>query len=204
MGRPLDPEAGHDRTRLDYALDFVRVKLAQRLINPKKTDQIAIVTFGGKTDNALDRNGMQGYDHIEEVIPMKQPSYRDLRRLSEIEVGEHDTDLISAIYVAGNVVRNCKALRKDCKKQVVLLTDAEEPVVKDDEGNIQVITTWDDEDWVRPLYEAVVPGLSGGPVDWKALFTLGIMWVISQRTLPCFALPDSIVFSVARTLENQT
>lgn len=177
MGRPLDPEAGYERTRLDYALDFVRVKLAQRLINPKKTDQIAIVLFGGNTDNSLDRNGMQGYDYIEELIPMRQPSYQDLQRLSDIQLGDNDTDIISAIYVAGNVVRNCKALRKDCKKQVVLLTDAEEPVVKDDDRQVQVITTWDDEDWVRPLYEAVVPGLTGGPVDWKALFSLGVMWV---------------------------
>lgn len=175
MGRPLDPSSGHTRSRLDYALDFVRVKLAQRLINPKKTDQIAIVLFGGKTDNALDTGGMQGYDYIEEVIPMRQPSYRDLQRLKEIQIGKNDTDIISAIYVAGNIVRNCKALRKDCKKQVVLLTDAEEPVVKDENGDLEVITAWNDDDWVRPLHEAVVPGLTGGPIDWKALFSLGVM-----------------------------
>lgn len=175
MGRPLDTAAGHARTRLDYALDFVRVKLAQRLINPKKTDQIAIVLFGGKTDNALDNSNMDGYDHIEELIPMKQPSYEDLRLLDHIKIGDTDTDLVSAIYVAGNVVRNCKAMRKDCKKQVVLLTDAEEPTVKGEDGEVQVITTWNDEDWLRPLYEAIVPGLNGQQVDWKALFSLGVM-----------------------------
>lgn len=178
MGRPLDPSSGYPRRRLDYALDFIRIKLAQRLINPKKTDQIAIVLFGGKTDNALDNANMDGYDHIEELIQMKQPSYEDLRRLDTIEIGKYDTDIVSAMYVAGNVVRNCRALRKDCKKQVVLLTDAEEPVVKDEEGGeIQVITTWNDEDWLRPLYEAIVPRLNGQDVDWKALFSLGVMWV---------------------------
>jgi hypothetical protein len=175
MARPLDPDNGHTRTRLDYALDFVRVKIAQRLINPKKTDQIAIVLFGGNTDNALIADGRDGYDHIEELIQMKQPSYEDLQRLSTIKIGEEDVDLVAAIYVAGNIVRNCKTLRKDSKKQVVLLTDAEEPLVKDEDGDSTVLTSWDDENWLQPLYEAIVPGLKGGPVDWKALFTLGVM-----------------------------
>ena len=173
MGEPLDASVSN-RSRLSYALEFVRVKLAQRLYNPKATDQIAVVLFGGKTNNSL--QDQDGYGNIEELIPMRQPSYDDFRRLENIKVGDTDVDIISALYVAGNLVRNAPVKRKDTKKQIVLITDADQPSMKDKDGKPVACTDWDNEDWVTPLYGSIVPGLVGSSVlDWKMLFTLGIM-----------------------------
>jgi hypothetical protein len=177
MGESLDPVA-NKRSRLSYALEFVRVKLAQRLYNPKATDQIAVVLFGGKTNNSL--QDQDGYDHIEELIPMRQPSYDDFSKLEAIELGDTDTDIISALYVAGNLVRNAVVRRKDSKKQIILITDADQPSVTDEDGNSVACTDWDNEDWLNPLYGSIIPGLNGSTVlDWKMLFTLGIMCVYS-------------------------
>lgn len=174
MGQPLDSTG--NRTRLDHALDFVRIKIAQRLYNPKATDQIAVVLFGGKTNNSLQTQ--DGYDNIQELIPMRQPSYDDFRRLDAITVGDADVDIISALYVAGNLVRNAPVKRKDTKKQIILITDAEQPDVEDEDGNMVPVTDWSNKEWVTPLYGSIIPGLVGSSVlDWKMLFTLGVMWL---------------------------
>lgn len=172
----LNSDSGQrSRTRLEYALDFVKTKVAQRLINPKKTDQIAVVLFGGKSHNSLDSRGLDGYSNIHEFVQMKQPTFEDLARLDTIQGGHTDVDLIAAMYVAGEVVREAQTRRKDSTKVVVMLTDAEEPPSKDDDGDPAVVTAWDDKSWLDPLFNAVVPGRNGIEIDWKKLFKLGIM-----------------------------
>lgn len=170
MGENVDID-GVEQSKLQHALEFVRIKIAQRLINPKKTDQIAVVLFGGKTQNQLAED-KDGYDHIDEFMSMRQPSYADLKALDRIRLGKHDADMIAAIYVAGNVVRSAPVRRKDSKKSVILLSDADEQSTSNGSG----VTDWQNEDWTNPLIDAVVPGKHGGAIDWRDLFTLGVMW----------------------------
>ena len=174
LGADLDPVHGASKSRLSYALDSVRIRIAQRIMNPKATDQIAIVTFGDdKTANMLaDR---EGYDNIVEVSQMHQPSFADLSRLNDIEVGTANVDLVSALYVAGEIVRQAKVARKDAKKQIILFTDAEEPMGKNDDGDDAVSTAWKETSWMEPLYTALVPGMDGAGIDPKMHFTLTIV-----------------------------
>lgn len=182
MADPLDPEGDEpSRSKLSYAIEFVKTKLIQRLINPLKTDQIAIVVFGGETNNQLAaEGGREGYENIQELVAMRQPNFDDLRRLDRIEIGHTDVDMVAALYVAGNLVRNAKVARKTAKKRVILLTDAEEAATmkKSSSGGgsqVKVATDWDDEDFVNPLYDAIVPGHKGNVIDWKDLFEIGVM-----------------------------
>lgn len=174
MQTPLHRDDKNGKTRLAYALDFVKLKIAHRLINPKKTDQVAVVLFGGRTKNDL-ASDRDGYDNIEQFMAMRQPSYADMLRLDSIDYGNARVDLIAAIYVAGSIVRDAKVARKDASKQVVLLTNADEEATKDEKGAVTVTTAWTDETWLAPLYNAVVPGRDGNPIDWKHLFKLGVM-----------------------------
>lgn len=175
MQEPLFPDS--DASRLEYALTFVKTKIAQRLINPKKTDQIAVVLSGGRTRNQLETDGKEGYEHIEEFMDMRQPTFADLAKLDVLKPGKHAVDLIAAIYVAGDVLRRTKVRRKDSQRNVVLLTDADEPGFTDDDGQFAVNTSWEDENWVQALREAVIPGLDGTAIDLANHFKLGIMYV---------------------------
>lgn len=194
MGEHIDPEDSTSPTKLQHALEFVRIKLAQRLINPKKTDQIAVVLFGGNTDNQLAED-KDGYEHIQELISMRQPSYADLRALDRIKLGKHSADMIAAMYVAGNLVRTAPVRRKDARKQVVLLTDAQEIPRKDG----LPVTDWDDTDWLEPLLNAIIPGKFGMPIDYRDLFSLGVMYVVVMSKPRC-----SLKWLIVRILAEWT
>ena len=175
MRAPLHRNGQDSKSRLDFALDFVKIKIAHRLINPKKTDQVAVVLFGGRTKNDLAASGRDGYENIEVFMSMRQPSYADMMKLDNIDIGDKAVDLIAALYVAGSVVRSAQVARKDASKQVVLLTNADEESAPDEAGNDTISTAWDNDEWLEPLYNAVIPGRAGNPVDWKHLFKLGVM-----------------------------
>lgn len=175
MSNPLDL-GGVTKSRLEWALEFVKTKLAQRLINPKATDVTAVVTFGGaETNNSLAADpDKDGYDCIQELLPMRPPTLDDLHRVADIEVGTENVDIIAALYVAGELLRNSGAKRKDTKKVIVLITDCDEPKAEGDGGAI--LTDWEDEDWTNPLLQGIIPGLNGSRKgEPREYFTLGVM-----------------------------
>ncbi|KXN84807.1 ATP-dependent DNA helicase II subunit 2 [Leucoagaricus sp. SymC.cos] len=126
-------------THLEYALQFVKLKVQEMIFNGRKTDQCGVITFGSEvTDNIINiKNG--GYDNVMEYIPIAQPNGETLAKLNALEpsavAGDTMLTIISAIdglIVGIETQADYLASKKSWTRKIVLLTNAECPIEVED------------------------------------------------------------------------
>ncbi|EEB91298.1 hypothetical protein MPER_10362 [Moniliophthora perniciosa FA553] len=75
-------------THLEWALQFVKLKIQEMIYNGRKTDQCGVITFGSEeTDNIInDADG--GYDNVCEYIPIGTPNAGTLSKLDQLTASD--------------------------------------------------------------------------------------------------------------------
>lgn len=139
-----DCHNGRDESDLDWSMRYVWDKISTTVAAGRKTWTVGVVGLNtDDTDNAQDREGLEGYEHIsvlQEIGPMTMSSLRQLR--SAIQPSHcYSGDAISAIVVALSMI---EAYTKKLKynRRIILVTNGESPI--DDESSEEVASRLND------------------------------------------------------------
>ncbi|KAL2128043.1 hypothetical protein VTI74DRAFT_9790 [Chaetomium olivicolor] len=129
-----DCHNGRDESDLDFGMRYVWDKISTTVAASRKTWTVGVVGLNTEeTDNAQDREGLEGYEHIsvlQEIGPMSMSSLRELR--SSIRPSRnYGGDAISAIVVALSMIEVFTRKLK-YNRRIILVTNAESPI--DDES----------------------------------------------------------------------
>ncbi|KZT24684.1 SPOC domain-like protein [Neolentinus lepideus HHB14362 ss-1] len=121
-----------EMTNLEWALQFVKLKIQEMIYHGRKTEQCGVILFGAaETKNMInDRSG--GYDHVLNYIDINPPNASTLAKLSELQPSEEIGDPIDALVVGIETQRTYLANKKTWTKKIVLLTDGENPIEVED------------------------------------------------------------------------
>ncbi|KAG8930670.1 hypothetical protein FRC01_002411, partial [Tulasnella sp. 417] len=156
---PDGEEKTKEITNLEWALEFVLLKVQEMIFAGRKTDQCGVILFGTKkTKNCINEaNG--GYDHVTEYIPIAQPTQHTLDLISAIKPSKVQGDALDGLIVAIQTQATYLGKKKSWTRKITVLTDGESPLNTEDwEGTaeklneLEVYTTiigvdFDDEEF---------------------------------------------------------
>ncbi|KAG8220208.1 SPOC domain-like protein [Butyriboletus roseoflavus] len=141
-----DGPAGETRsvemTKLEWSLQFVKMKIQEMIFNGRKTDQCGVITFGSEeTRNVVnEKNG--GYEHVSEYIPIGQPNAETLAKLDELQASETAGDPIDALIVGIETQDIYLEKKRTWTRKMVLVTDGESPMeIEEWEGIVKKISS---------------------------------------------------------------
>ncbi|KAG5646900.1 hypothetical protein DXG03_001976 [Asterophora parasitica] len=135
---PNGEERTKEMTNLEWALQFVKLKIQDMIFNGRKTDQCGVILFGSEeTKNMInEKNG--GYDHVSEYILIGQPNAGTLSKLDLLEASESCGDPIDALIVGIETQATYLASKKTWTRKIVIVTDGESPIeVEDWEATVE-------------------------------------------------------------------
>jgi ATP-dependent DNA helicase 2 subunit 2 len=139
-----DCHNGRDESDLDFGMRYIWDKISTTVAASRKTWTVGVVGLNTEeTDNAQDRESLEGYEHIsvlQDIGPMTLTSLRDLR--SSIQPSHsYGGDAISAIVVALSMI---EVFTKKLKynRRIILVTNGETPI--DDESSEDVANRLND------------------------------------------------------------
>ncbi|KAG8902590.1 ATP-dependent DNA helicase II subunit 2 [Tulasnella sp. 403] len=162
---PPGPD-GEAKTRtlsnLEWALQFVMLKIQDMIYNGRKTDQCGVILFGTrKTKNTVNtQHG--GYDHVTEYIPIGQPTAHTLDLVSAIGPGAFEGDVLDGLIVAIQTQAEYLVRKQSWTRKITLLTDGESQLTTADwDSAVQKINElgvhftiigvdFDDDDYKQP------------------------------------------------------
>ncbi|ORX62377.1 SPOC domain-like protein [Hesseltinella vesiculosa] len=122
---------GQEVSAYKQGVDVIIDALGEKVLANRKTDLTSVVLSGTqKTDNSLAEKTEGQYLHITSLSPLQQPTYKDLQMVSErppTAPTDPTADIMDALILAIDMIMNkCKHLKYT--KQIVLITDAAEPI----------------------------------------------------------------------------
>ncbi|RDB29054.1 ATP-dependent DNA helicase II subunit 2 [Hypsizygus marmoreus] len=121
-----------EMTNLEWALQFVKLKIQEMIFNGRKTDQCGVIVFGSEnTDNIInEKNG--GYENVSEYIPVGQPNARTLAKIDALEPSSVCGDPIDALIVGIETQAEYLASKKTWTRKIIIVTDGESPIEVED------------------------------------------------------------------------
>ncbi|KAK4114134.1 SPOC domain-like protein [Canariomyces notabilis] len=133
-----DCHNGRKESDLDFGMRYVWDKITTTVAASRKTWTVGVVGLNTEeTNNAQDREGLEGYEHIsvlQDIGPMTMSSLRELR--SSIQPSySSGGDAISAIVVAVSMIEEFTKKLKYHRK-IILVTNGESPI--DDDSSEEV------------------------------------------------------------------
>ncbi|KAF9014914.1 SPOC like C-terminal domain-containing protein [Cyathus striatus] len=140
--------AAEDRTieitHLEWALQFVKLKIQEMIFNGRKTDQCGVILFGSQETNNIVSEKSGGYYNVSEYIPIAQPSSHTLAKLDLLHPSDVTGDPIDALIVAVETQAQYLASKKTWTRKIVIITDAENPIeVEDWEATVRKMDAFD-------------------------------------------------------------
>ncbi|KAG2132365.1 SPOC like C-terminal domain-containing protein [Suillus clintonianus] len=129
---PTGEERTTEMTNLEWALQFVKLKIQEMIFNGRKTDQCGVILFGSEeTDNIIhEKNG--GYQHVSEYIPITQPNSTTLAKLDALQPSENSGDPIDALIVGIETQDIYLEKKRTWTRKIVLVTDGQSPMEIED------------------------------------------------------------------------
>ncbi|KIK99226.1 hypothetical protein PAXRUDRAFT_822994 [Paxillus rubicundulus Ve08.2h10] len=121
-----------EMTKLEWSLQFVKMKIQEMIFNGRKTDQCGVVIFGSEeTDNIINgKNG--GYDHVAEYIQIGRPNAGTLAKLDELRASQTAGDSIDALIVGIETQDFYLEKKRTWTRKIVVVTDGENPMEIED------------------------------------------------------------------------
>ncbi|KAJ7139489.1 SPOC like C-terminal domain-containing protein [Mycena epipterygia] len=134
--RTHDPEGNEymqEITNLEWGLQFVKLKIQEMIFNGRKTDKCGVIVFGSdKTRNILNKRMKDGYERVEEYIPIAQPNAGTLAKLDALEPSDDAGDPLDAVIVAIETQDDHLGSKRTWTRKIVLVTDGENPIEVED------------------------------------------------------------------------
>ncbi|KAH7908209.1 SPOC like C-terminal domain-containing protein [Hygrophoropsis aurantiaca] len=141
---PNGEERTTKMTNLEWALQYVKLKVQEMIFNGRKTDQCGVILFGSEeTDNIIsEKSG--GYEHVSEYIPIAQPNAGTLAKLDALKPSEVSGDPIDALIVGIETQDVYLAKKKSWTRKIFIITDGENPIeIEDWEATVKKMNALD-------------------------------------------------------------
>ncbi|KAG9127750.1 ATP-dependent DNA helicase II subunit 2 [Ceratobasidium sp. 392] len=123
-------------THLQWALQYVMLKVQEMIHNGRKTDQCGVILFGTEEDE----HPGEGYTNIVEYIPIAHPTPATLGKIAAISPSTHFGDPINGIIVAIQTQSEYLLRKPSWTRRMVLVTDGETPLeIEDWEATVDKI-----------------------------------------------------------------
>ncbi|KAG2160210.1 SPOC domain-like protein [Suillus bovinus] len=133
-----------EMTNLEWALQFVKLKIQEMIFNGRKTDQCGVILFGSEeTENIIhEKNG--GYQHVLEYIPIAQPNSATLAKLDALQPSEYSGDPIDALIVGIETQDIYLNKKRTWTRKIVIVTDGQSPMeIEDWEATVKKMNSLD-------------------------------------------------------------
>ncbi|OJA12521.1 hypothetical protein AZE42_07151 [Rhizopogon vesiculosus] len=158
---PSGEERTTEMTNLEWALQFVKLKIQEMIFNGRKTDQCGVFLFGAEgsqsplsfqrsdnrrgieTNNVVNaKNG--GYEHVAEYIPIAQPNATTLAKLDATKPSETSGDPIDALIVGIETQNIYLEKKRTWTRKIIIVTDGESPIeIEDWEATVKKMNALD-------------------------------------------------------------
>ncbi|KAH0590171.1 hypothetical protein H2248_000344 [Termitomyces sp. 'cryptogamus'] len=129
---PNNEERTSEITRLEWALQFVKLKIQEMIYNGRKTDQCGVIVFGSEDTNNIINEQNGGYENVSDYIPIAQPNAATLSKLDALKATDIYGDPLDAIIVGIHTQAVHLASKKTWTRKIVLITDGESPIELED------------------------------------------------------------------------
>ncbi|KAG9011776.1 ATP-dependent DNA helicase II subunit 2, partial [Tulasnella sp. 427] len=114
-------------TNLEWAVQFVLLKVQEMIFAGRKTDQCGVILFGTKKTRNCINEANGGYDHVMEYIPIAQPTQHTMDMISAIKPNKVQGDALDGLIVAIQT-QAVHLGKKKWTRKITLLTDGESPL----------------------------------------------------------------------------
>ncbi|KDR84736.1 hypothetical protein GALMADRAFT_233050 [Galerina marginata CBS 339.88] len=132
----LENSAGEAQTvemsNLEWALQYVKLKIQEMIFNGRKTDQCGVIVFGSEDTNNIINTANGGYNNVVEYIPIGQPNASTLAKIDALEASTTAGDPIDALIVGVETQARYLANKKTWTRKVIMVTDGESPIEVED------------------------------------------------------------------------
>ena len=141
-------------SKLEIATSFILSFMLKRMLQVK-TAEFGVVTYGDNFTNVTNKD-LEGYDYINEIIPIQRLTKNDLIKIDkDVKPGKDDDeniDMIGGIIVAADKLISVNKGKK-FNRILLLITDCETKLTSTD-GLEQTINTLKEEK--VPIYVAIM------------------------------------------------
>ncbi|PFH50723.1 hypothetical protein AMATHDRAFT_144450 [Amanita thiersii Skay4041] len=121
-----------EMTHLEWALQFVKIKIQEMIFAGRKTEQCGVILFGSEETNNIVHTKNGGYDNVLEYIPIAQPNSATLAKLDALQPSTTTGDPIDALIVGIETQATYLAKKRTWTRKIVLVTDGETPMEVED------------------------------------------------------------------------
>ncbi|GLB36606.1 putative SPOC domain-like protein [Lyophyllum shimeji] len=135
---PNGEERTAEITHLQWALQYVKLKIQEMIYNGRKTDQCGVIVFGSEeTDNIInEKHG--GYENVSEYIPIGQPNAATLAKIDALQPSSVAGDPLDALIVGIETQAQYLSAKRTWTRKIVIVTDGESPIeVEDWEATVE-------------------------------------------------------------------
>ncbi|KAM6497865.1 SPOC domain-like protein [Amanita muscaria] len=115
-------------TSLEWALQYVKMKVQDMIFGGRKTEQCGIITFGSETTNNMINQTNGGYDNVYEYVGIGQPNNGTIAKLDALQPSTVSGDPIDALIVGVDTQAEYMTKKKTWTRKIVLVTDGESPI----------------------------------------------------------------------------
>lgn len=119
-------------TNLEWALQFIKLKIQEMIFNGRKTDQCGVIVFGSEETNNIVNEKNGGYENVIEYIPIGQPNAGTLAKIDALQPSSVSGDPIDALIVGIETQANYLSSKKTWTRKVIMVTDGESPIEVED------------------------------------------------------------------------
>ncbi|KAF9259906.1 ku80-like protein [Marasmius fiardii PR-910] len=131
-----------EMTNLQWALQFVKLKIQQMIYDGRKTDQCGVIVFGAEHTKNLINDQAGGYENVVEYIPIGTPNAGTLAKLDKLTASTVYGDPLDALIV-GLETQSRYLGKKNWTRKIYLITDGEGPIELEDwEMTVDKMNQW--------------------------------------------------------------
>ncbi|KAG8851859.1 ATP-dependent DNA helicase II subunit 2 [Tulasnella sp. 330] len=112
-------------TNLEWALQFVLLKVQEMIFNGRKTDQCGVILFGTTKSKNCVHSEHGGYENVTEYIPIAHPTTKTLDMISAIRPSTVHGDALDGLIVAIQTQAIHLGKKASWTRKIVLITDGE-------------------------------------------------------------------------------
>ncbi|KAG7096429.1 hypothetical protein E1B28_003866 [Marasmius oreades] len=118
-------------TNLQWALQFIKLKIQEMIYNGRKTDQCGVIVFGAEETKNLINTQAGGYENVVEYIPIGTPNAGTLAKLDKLAASTVYGDPLDALIV-GLETQSQYLGKKNWTRKIYLITDGQGPIELED------------------------------------------------------------------------
>ncbi|KAF5361629.1 hypothetical protein D9758_007384 [Tetrapyrgos nigripes] len=125
---PPDPNGEQSTktiTNLEWALQYVKLKIQGLIYDARKTDKCGVIIFGAEETRNIVNSKHGGYDNVVEYIPIATPNAGTIAKLDKLKPSTVYGDPVDGLIVATETQAQELKSKPTWTRKITLLTDGQ-------------------------------------------------------------------------------